>query len=356
MTAERSAVRLQQVSLPFRCIDAGAAPSEAIVREFRRGWPAYRRWFLHKGVGARPSYAECRKALSAHMPELVPDYEALVEAVGGGDLHARFLSHWCPPPLVSACSIAMLEGSQPLMVRNYDYPPALSDTLALRTHWSGVTVLGMSDCVFGLMDGMNDAGLAVAISFGGRRAVADGFGIGLVVRYLLQTTSTVREAAERLGRIPVQMSYNVAISERGGRSCIVRVAPDREAVVTHERACANRQGSTEWPAHADYSDTVRREGRLAELTGDSRIPTDQLIGAFLRPPLHRPLAESTWGTLYTAAYDSVTSTLTIAWPDDRWVMSVSSTDESHRPRMDVVLTPTVHDQWHFSEEVTPIEL
>ncbi len=111
-----------------------------------------------------------------------------------------------------------------MLIRNYDYPPSLCDALALRTHWSGRTVLGMADCGWGLMDGMNEDGLAIAISFGGRRAVGHGFGIGLVVRYLLQVCTTTSQAVERLTRLPVQMSYNVAIIDAQGDHRIVGTA------------------------------------------------------------------------------------------------------------------------------------
>ena len=60
----------------------------------------------------------------------------------------------------------------------------------------------MSDCLWGLLDGMNDAGLAVSLTFGGRRALGDGFGIPLVVRYLLETCDDVAEARETLARLP----------------------------------------------------------------------------------------------------------------------------------------------------------
>ena len=119
----------------------------------------------------------------------------------------------------------MLAAPYPMLIRNYDYPPSLCDALALRTHWSGRTVLGMADCGWGLMDGMNGDGLAIAISFGGRRAVGHGFGIGLVVRYLLQVCSTTAEAVERLVRLPVQMSYNVAIIDAHGGPPHRQLAP-----------------------------------------------------------------------------------------------------------------------------------
>ena len=38
----------------------------------------------------------------------------------------------------------------------------------------------MSDCLWGLLDGMNDDGLGVSLTFGGRRVLGDGFGIPIV--------------------------------------------------------------------------------------------------------------------------------------------------------------------------------
>ena len=72
----------------------------------------------------------------------------------------------------------------------------------------------MSDCLWGLLDGINDAGLAVALAFGGRqRARADGFGITLVVRYLLETCDTVEQACATLARLPVHAPYNLTLAD-----------------------------------------------------------------------------------------------------------------------------------------------
>lgn len=339
MLQEPFPVHVADVDLPFRCVDAGTAPGPAVAAEFERSWPAYRRWFLHKGEAERPSYAESRGAIRTHMPELLADYDALVDQVGGGDLEARFLSHWCPPPLVAACSIAMLTTPYPMLIRNYDYPPSLCDALALRTHWSGRTVLGMADCGWGLMDGMNGDGLAIAISFGGRRAVGHGFGIGLVVRYLLQVCTTTSEAVERLMRLPVQMSYNVAIIDAHGDHRIVGTRPDLDPVVSHSLSCANRQGATEWPEHAAYCNTEAREERLEALVTFPLIESDDLVSAFLRPPLYRSLVESTWGTVYTAAYAPMLGALTLLWPDDQWALSVHGDAVGSRPRQVLALIP-----------------
>ena len=339
MAGEPFPVHIADVLLPFRCVDAGLSPDASIAAEFARSWPSYRRWFLLEGEEPRPSYGESRDALARYMPELLGDYDAYVEAVGGGDLEARFLSHWCPPALASACSLAMLPGPRPAMVRNYDYPPALSDVLALRTHWSGRSILGMSDCGWGLMDGINDQGLTVSLAFGGRRVAGQGFGIGLVMRYLLQTCTTTAEAISRLSAVPVHLAYNVAILDAWGDARIAQVGPDRPLAVTGGHSAGNRQGDTTWPEHAAYCNTVEREETLAALVLDAQLTPEHLAEAFLVPPLYRPLSESLWGTVYTAAYAPQQGTLTLLWPGDHWMLSVYGDVEGEHPREVAALVP-----------------
>ena len=339
MAGEPFPVHLADVLLPFRCVDGGVAPGPAVAAEFARAWPSYRRWFLHEGEELRPAYAESRAALARYMPELLADYDALVEVVGGGDLEARFLSQWCPPALAAACSLAMLPGPRPSMVRNYDYPPALSDTLALRTHWSGRSILGMSDCGWGLMDGINDQGLTVSLAFGGRRVAGEGFGIGLVMRYLLQTCTTSAEAVARLAAVPVHMAYNIAILDPWGDARIAQVGPDRPIVVSGAHSAGNRQGDTTWPEHAAYCNTVAREEILGALVHDPGLTPEALAEAFLVPPIYRPLAESLWGTVYTAAYAPQQGTLTLLWPGDHWMLSVYGDVTGEHPREVNALVP-----------------
>ena len=157
---------------------------------------SYLAWWGREGVGVRPTYMEGLNALRRHMPELVPLYEQLVELAGGGDREARFLSFYCPPRYLSGCSQAIWPGDRPLIVRNYDYNPAAVDAVLLKTGWQGRRVIGMSDGLFGLVDGMNEDGLAVSLTFGGRQEVGPGFGVPLILRYILQTCRTTAEAQE----------------------------------------------------------------------------------------------------------------------------------------------------------------
>ncbi len=329
-----------EVDVTFRAVDAGSSVDGWLPGMFAAAWPSYRAWFLSEGEAARPSYAECAEQLRWHMPELAGTYDALVEAVGGGDIEARFLSHWCPPPLATACSLGVWPGGPNVLVRNYDFPLQQCDTTVLASVWHGPRVLAMSDCLWGAVDGINEHGLAVAIAFGGRRVVGPGFGIGLVVRYVLEVARSVAEAIELLARLPVSMAYNVGLIDRLGHGAIVAVAPDRPAVVTPALTAGNRQGPTEWPEHAAMCATVEREEALGVAIADPQLTAAGLVQTFLHPPVWRDPATTPWGTVYTAAYDSDWGTLDLLWPDEAWRLSVHDAVDGRRIRRSWVAMPT----------------
>jgi predicted choloylglycine hydrolase len=170
-------------------------PDERWRRSFQTMWPAYRAWYLTEGAAARPDLATCRRMLKKWMPELMPTFERLVSLAGDDPLVARFLSMYRPPGFVVGCSqIAFTGEGGPALVRNYDYPATRAEGLIYETAWTGRRVIGMSDCLWGLLDGVNDAGLAASLTFGGRPTVGDGFGIPLVIRYVLEVCADVTHA------------------------------------------------------------------------------------------------------------------------------------------------------------------
>lgn len=294
---------------------------------FDRHWPAYRTWYLQDGARARPTFLACRRALRTHMPELVPTWERLVELAGGGDVEARFLSLWCPPPFIAGCAQVVWvppAGSTaddgPVLLRNYDYSPALLEGTWLQSRWCGRSVIAMIDCLWGVLDGMNEAGLAVSLSFGGRTAVGDGFGVPLVLRYVLETCTTVAEAVAALRRIPLHMTYNVALLDRAGDWCHAYLAPDRPPQFVRVAAVTNHQDRVEWPAHARATLTEERQAVLMQAL--RQVDSGEaLLRQMLRPPVFQTSFARGYGTLYTAVYRPVAGTAELVWQDFRWPQS-----------------------------------
>ena len=287
---------------------------------FEKHWPRYRAWFLHEGEAARTSYAASIAALRTHMPELVPTYERLCELAGGGDVEARFLAMWEPPSYLSGCSQGVWRAGDPVLARNYDYAPERLEGAILHTNWNR-PVIGMSDCLWGLLDGVNDAGLAVSLAFGGRKVVGSGFGVPLVVRYLLETCETTEDARATLRRLRYHLAHTLTIVDRSGDVVTAFLAPDRDVELSPAVVATNHQREVEWAEHAHATHTLERERELTRLLDRDETSADGFVAAFLRPPLYQRDYTRGMGTLYTAAYRVAEGRADYFWPGIEWRQS-----------------------------------
>lgn len=267
------------------------------------------------------------RALRTHMPELLPTYERLVELAGGTDRVARLLSLWCPTPYLTACSQATWLRDTPILVRNYDYHPVLWDAVQLASRWTGKRVLGMSDSLWGLLDGVNDDGLAISLAFGGRKTVGVGFGMPLILRYVLETCRTVREGVAVLRRVPSHMSYNVTLLDAEGASETVYVAPDRPLSIATFPCATNHQQQIDWPAFAESTGSAGREQHLIAGLHDATVTADEFVARFLAPPLYQSSFARGWGTLYTAVYESHARGMALHWAGFSLQQSIESFQE-----------------------------
>lgn len=291
-----------------------ASPGAVLAKNIGRFWPAYRRWFLAGGGAQSASLAEASRALRDRMPELQRIFDRLVELGPDDPLFARFLTLYRPPAFIGACSIAVLGGGHgPGLVRNYDFDPGLAEGVILESAWRGRRVLGTADCLWGLVDGLNEDGLALALTFGGRREAADGFGIPLILRYVLETARDVPDALEALRAVPSHMAYNVGLVDRGGRHAVVHLAPGGGAMVAAEPVATNHQDRVHWPEQARFTASVQRKHHLLRLT-QQRLATDAMADGFLEPPLYRTQYGVGFGTLYTAVLEPVARKVSYRWP------------------------------------------
>ncbi|MGZ8632110.1 MAG: C45 family autoproteolytic acyltransferase/hydrolase [Actinomycetota bacterium] len=300
----------------FRTIDE-PQPGAKLAAVFATRAEAYTAWYLQEGDAARPSAVEGIEALRAHMPELVPAYEAMVREVGADDTVAtRMFTMWKPPGSAIACSQAVLQEGErgPRLVRNYDYPAELMDAVILKSAFTERRVIGVTDAVWGLCDGMNDRGLAVSLTFGGRASMGEGFGVPIVIRYLLETCDTVEDAHAVLARVPIAHTHNLTIVDATGGVITAYLNPDRPPSFRRLPIAVNHQWAVEsWdPVLAES--TRQREWWLLRLLDDPNVDRERFLGAFLVPPLYSLAHDVGRGTVYTAAYDPAEGDITYVWP------------------------------------------
>lgn len=251
-------------------------------------------------------------------------WERLAELSGGGEVAARMLSLYRPTAYLAGCSQAVWAGPKPALYRNYDYDPMKFEGVFLRSNWHGTNVIATSDCLWGALDGVNEHGLSVALSFGGRKEVGDGFGIPLILRYVLEFCTTLNEAVEVLTRVPSHMAYNVSILDRTGAHTVVWMTAGGGAEVRDSAVATNHQGGPDWSEYARATASREREGFLLDLVSSTDLTRDVLEASFLEPPLYLSNQDRRFGTLYTAGYEPTTGSVDYLWPGIRVRQSIES--------------------------------
>ena len=265
------------------------------------------------------------------MPELVPVHRRLTELAGGGDRAARFLSTWCPPRYLGGCSIAALAADGEVrLVRNYDLSPDLNEGLLLRSEWTGPPVMGMVEFLWGLSDGVNAAGLAAALAYGGRSEVAARFRRD--DDPALRARDLRHRAGGRGGAAPRPLPHALQRHACGP----ARRDRDGRAAGRGRRTGRSTGGRNQPPAwrrvRRPAASPAPQSGATASGSCWRRAYSlDALAGAFLREPLFQRNYDAGFGTLFTAIYDPVAGGLTLRWPDQAWHQTLAGVRP--RPRM-----------------------
>lgn len=317
--------------LHFYAISEPTLPGLKWQNIFNAYWPAYRVWLdSNDAATSSPDLKTSYAALKYYMPEMLPTYERLCILANADEKVARFLTGFQPPAYISACSQAVTTKGTVQLVRNYDYHPALIDGTMLMSAWNGKKVIANTGSMVGILDGMNEDGLAVSLTFGGRQEVGKGFGITFILRYVLEFCSNVAEAVDVLTRVPSHMSYNVTVVDRSGTAKTVQLAPDKAPFVSDAVYTTNHQGVVDWPENAQFNKTIERAEFLENQLSQDELNPNQLVDSFLQPPLYNTHFKEGFGTLYTAIYRPEERTVKMRWPNEMVLQSFDDFQEQHK--------------------------
>ena len=177
---------------------------------------------------------------------------------------------------------------------------------------------------------MNDSGLAASLTFGGRTIVGKGFGVPIIIRYILEFCRDSKDAIEALKRIPCHMAYNITAVDKKGQHFTAYLSPDRKAIISDARVATNHQEKVEWHQHARATATIERERFLLHRLTLHDEPAARFIGAFQKPPLYSTAYDKGFGTLYTSVYWPARGAIEYRWPGEIWHHKVEDLQEGAR--------------------------
>ena len=319
--------------LRMQAIDE-AEPGAKWRARFDALWPAYSVWYGEAGLETRSSLEEGRAALAEHMPELLPTFELLCTLTNGDRAAQRLLTGYCIPQLRRGTSLVIASGQDPFLVRNYDHDPVQFEASLWRSALLGQNVVAVSDLPWGALDGMNNLGLAAALTFGARRALGLGFHPALVLRYVLEVCETTAEAVSVLMRMPLGEAASFMLIDRDGDYRVVHLLPDGEPAVLRSRLITDHDLRIDWHEDAEERPPAvlpsDRTGRLTAMIGQGPAALDLLADAFVRPPRFQRERGGWFGTLYTAIYRPLPGRLELRWSEASWQQSLLAFDEGER--------------------------
>ncbi|MFD7508560.1 C45 family autoproteolytic acyltransferase/hydrolase [Streptomyces sp. NPDC059853] len=310
----------------FRTVDVGSGDDARWAGLIRETYPpgALAGWLTDTGrtdEGARAA----RRLFETHLPELVPALDRLGGRLADIPHAGTLLTLAAVRPFFAGCTQTGAGGE---LLRNYDFDPDEAEGSIVRSQLLR-PVIGTQEGGWGLLDGMNDAGLAISLTFGGRKVHGPGFAVVIVIRYLLETCTTVDEALARLRTLPIAIPQNLTLVDRH-RSVTVHLGPDIPLTEAPDACAANHQSE---PVPPEQERATRTGERLAAIRA-----AGPEVAAMLRPPLYQLGYDRGLGTVYTAHYRPAEGTVTYHWPAaESWSVSFDTfTEETRTVRLGAV--------------------
>jgi len=193
---------------------------------------------------------ECEKEVKKVFPDVLDEIHGFADAcnISYEHLAAFILSVGAFKPPSSACSIfATFNGSDVVFGRNYDFYYSFKShsesylTIPKNGYWS----VGNSDIFVGREDGINEKGLAVAITAVRPRTVKPGINFALATRCVLDKCADVEEGVKILSNAHFLTTNNYLLADKRGNLAVVEAFPNRVRVRKPEKgntfiACTNQ--------------------------------------------------------------------------------------------------------------------
>ena len=181
----------------------------------------------------------CERALEKYAPTLLEEIDAMVKAAGCKDTNLKVFQLALNPYPANGCSIFAVDGKhtttgKTIFARNYDWAyDGLQYFNLFKTYPKGALAsLGYCDLAVGRYGGINEAGLAIALTaIPAFPQDVPGVMLHLATQWILDNCSTVKEAISYMRQIPHVRANNYLVADSQGDMACIQAAPKRVEVV-----------------------------------------------------------------------------------------------------------------------------
>ena len=170
------------------------------------------------------------RILKEVFPEVCEEIRGLTD--GLGYLYERFAT-WllcmgcCYDPR-GCTTFCFMHDNNVYLGRNNDLPPFLkqgSKSILYKAE-PGYAFIGNTSSMVNLEEGLNEAGLAVAMEFIMPTMIKPGINSVLLVRYLIEKCASTPEAVNALQDLPIASDCSIILADRSGEMCVAECTSD----------------------------------------------------------------------------------------------------------------------------------
>jgi len=249
-----------------------------------------------KLVFATKSEPEVRRVF----PEILDEIRGFAEGCHASynEMAAFMLTIGAFKPQPMCSSFAALNGSDVIFGRNYDFFYSFKKYTEsyLTAPQDAFISLGHSDVFIGREDGINENGLAIAMTGLSDKTVKPGISFVLAVRSVLDKCANVKEASKNILDMHASACANFLLADHAGDMVVAEVSPDKVIIRKPEHGenfivCTNhfvlpemqqyedldRRKMENWdtiPRYDAISEGIRKTGRKMNVEAAQRIMSD----------------------------------------------------------------------------------
>jgi len=180
---------------------------------------------------------ECENEVKRVFPEILEEFQGFADGCGISCEELKAFIFAIGAEKHNSCSIFAVSSPEPLIGRNYDFYYRVKRyaetclTMPKDGYWS----VGSATVFIGKEDGVNEAGLAVAMSSVHPLEFKPGINWFIAIRAVLDKFSNVAEALKFLSNIKYSTGNNYLLVDKVGDMAVVEASPEKVRVRTPEQ-------------------------------------------------------------------------------------------------------------------------
>lgn len=178
----------------------------------------------------------CLPIYQRYFPEILAEIQGIADGqeITPLPLQAVLFGMYCLMP-GSHCSSFLVKNQQGCYLgRNSDFL-TVTEEHCLNTHYQftaneGFNFLGNTTAFVEMEDGINQHGLAIALTSVAPYKVQAGLNVGMLLRLILERCKTIREAEVLIKEIPHAGSGTLVIGDANGQGLLAELSPDKTTI------------------------------------------------------------------------------------------------------------------------------